>query len=387
MYIAAFAVSGYSGTAGRTTKPFNPLLGETFEFVCQEKVCDPCCRLRVIEEISAVVQVMHDNWAAGMCLGQQTSEHDPTALQVPAAGPGTRLADSSAVSPASKASACATQSSQAFQRWLLEEGLLVVLCALQVLCSACRKISPCAQCTMPNVHQHSLTASRPHAVHTCAAGPAPAGGPGGDVFCHPLQSATSTSDTTGCRCRACACWRRRWCTTPPSSRATRRRGAGRWTPTPTCAPSSGAAPSNSCPLVRPPSGPPLSTCASLKYATMPHAQDLVPQPVVSDEAVDANGRTLLSRGIAADTSMADECALMHAGTIRVLTDDGEEYSWNKVRGVPHSCMLHSAGRCCPARGLWMVAAPFGCSHCHMHQQRRQLSRMRSRSSCTKNRVM
>jgi hypothetical protein len=40
MHIAAFAVSGYSGTAGRTTKPFNPLLGETFEFVCQEKVRD-----------------------------------------------------------------------------------------------------------------------------------------------------------------------------------------------------------------------------------------------------------------------------------------------------------------------------------------------------------
>lgn len=35
--IAAFAVSGYSGTAGRTSKPFNPLLGETFEFVCAEQ--------------------------------------------------------------------------------------------------------------------------------------------------------------------------------------------------------------------------------------------------------------------------------------------------------------------------------------------------------------
>ncbi len=38
MHICAFAVSGYAGTAGRTTKPFNPLLGETYEFVCQEKV-------------------------------------------------------------------------------------------------------------------------------------------------------------------------------------------------------------------------------------------------------------------------------------------------------------------------------------------------------------
>lgn len=31
-YVAAFAVSCYSATAKRTTKPFNPLLGETFEF-------------------------------------------------------------------------------------------------------------------------------------------------------------------------------------------------------------------------------------------------------------------------------------------------------------------------------------------------------------------
>jgi len=31
-YTAAFAISVYSATAKRTTKPFNPLLGETFEF-------------------------------------------------------------------------------------------------------------------------------------------------------------------------------------------------------------------------------------------------------------------------------------------------------------------------------------------------------------------
>lgn len=37
MYIAVFAVSGYSGTANRTSKPFNPLLGETFEFVSPER--------------------------------------------------------------------------------------------------------------------------------------------------------------------------------------------------------------------------------------------------------------------------------------------------------------------------------------------------------------
>lgn len=37
MYVAAFAVSGYSATAQRTQKPFNPLLGETFEFIYPEK--------------------------------------------------------------------------------------------------------------------------------------------------------------------------------------------------------------------------------------------------------------------------------------------------------------------------------------------------------------
>lgn len=35
--VAAFAVSPYSSTPGRTSKPFNPLLGETFEYVCPEK--------------------------------------------------------------------------------------------------------------------------------------------------------------------------------------------------------------------------------------------------------------------------------------------------------------------------------------------------------------
>ena len=39
LYISAWGVSGYGGTAGRVTKPFNPLLGETFEFVNPEKAC------------------------------------------------------------------------------------------------------------------------------------------------------------------------------------------------------------------------------------------------------------------------------------------------------------------------------------------------------------
>lgn len=29
--VAAFAVSAYAGTEGRSCKPFNPLLGETYE--------------------------------------------------------------------------------------------------------------------------------------------------------------------------------------------------------------------------------------------------------------------------------------------------------------------------------------------------------------------
>jgi len=45
MFIAAFAVSGYASTKGRTSKPFNPLLGETYELVHQEKVRDSTCSL------------------------------------------------------------------------------------------------------------------------------------------------------------------------------------------------------------------------------------------------------------------------------------------------------------------------------------------------------
>lgn len=37
VHVACFAVSGYAATANRTSKPFNPLLGETYEFVCPEK--------------------------------------------------------------------------------------------------------------------------------------------------------------------------------------------------------------------------------------------------------------------------------------------------------------------------------------------------------------
>ncbi|DBA86398.1 TPA: hypothetical protein ACH3X2_005620 [Trebouxia sp. C0005] len=37
LHVAAFAVSGYSGTNNRTLKPFNPLLGETFEFQYPEQ--------------------------------------------------------------------------------------------------------------------------------------------------------------------------------------------------------------------------------------------------------------------------------------------------------------------------------------------------------------
>lgn len=36
-YVAAFAASAYASTEGRITKPFNPLMGETFEYVSAEK--------------------------------------------------------------------------------------------------------------------------------------------------------------------------------------------------------------------------------------------------------------------------------------------------------------------------------------------------------------
>lgn len=37
LHVAAFAVSSYSGTNNRFLKPFNPLLGETFEFEYPEQ--------------------------------------------------------------------------------------------------------------------------------------------------------------------------------------------------------------------------------------------------------------------------------------------------------------------------------------------------------------
>ena len=37
VYVAAFAASGYASTEGRHCKPFNPLLGETYEADFPEK--------------------------------------------------------------------------------------------------------------------------------------------------------------------------------------------------------------------------------------------------------------------------------------------------------------------------------------------------------------
>ena len=37
LYITALAISSYSGTNNRYLKPFNPLLGETFEFEYPEQ--------------------------------------------------------------------------------------------------------------------------------------------------------------------------------------------------------------------------------------------------------------------------------------------------------------------------------------------------------------
>lgn len=37
VYVATFAASAYACTAGRGNKPFNPLLGETFEALWEDK--------------------------------------------------------------------------------------------------------------------------------------------------------------------------------------------------------------------------------------------------------------------------------------------------------------------------------------------------------------
>lgn len=37
LYVAAFAASEYASTIGRVAKPFNPLLGETYEYVRPDK--------------------------------------------------------------------------------------------------------------------------------------------------------------------------------------------------------------------------------------------------------------------------------------------------------------------------------------------------------------
>ena len=58
--IAAFAVSGYSSSFFRTHKPFNPLLGETFECVREDKgfrfLAEQvmCVRLKLMEITSRV---------------------------------------------------------------------------------------------------------------------------------------------------------------------------------------------------------------------------------------------------------------------------------------------------------------------------------------------
>jgi hypothetical protein len=38
-YVVAFAMSICSTTIGRTKKPFNPILGETFEYIDEKKNC------------------------------------------------------------------------------------------------------------------------------------------------------------------------------------------------------------------------------------------------------------------------------------------------------------------------------------------------------------
>ncbi|GAA5919977.1 hypothetical protein JCM6882_004144, partial [Rhodosporidiobolus microsporus] len=60
-YVAAFAMSNYSSTIGRIAKPFNPMLGETFEY------CEPKKKYRYISE-----QVSHHP-PISACIGQSPS--------------------------------------------------------------------------------------------------------------------------------------------------------------------------------------------------------------------------------------------------------------------------------------------------------------------------
>ena len=39
LHVVAFALSGYAGTLERVAKPFNPLLGETFEWRSADAGC------------------------------------------------------------------------------------------------------------------------------------------------------------------------------------------------------------------------------------------------------------------------------------------------------------------------------------------------------------
>ena len=52
MYVAVFAVSGYSNTLYRESKPFNPLLGETFEWQSADGdtrfLCEQVCSAHMI---------------------------------------------------------------------------------------------------------------------------------------------------------------------------------------------------------------------------------------------------------------------------------------------------------------------------------------------------
>lgn len=50
--VAAFAVSGYASTEGRQCKPFNPLLGETYEADYPDKglrfFSEKVCKVRIL---------------------------------------------------------------------------------------------------------------------------------------------------------------------------------------------------------------------------------------------------------------------------------------------------------------------------------------------------
>ena len=93
-YVAAFTVSSYAGTSNRTSKPFNPLLGETYEF---DRTDDQGWRY-VAEQVShhppmAGVHCQSDKWTFWQELSFQSKFRGRYLVVVPAGIAHVKFAD------------------------------------------------------------------------------------------------------------------------------------------------------------------------------------------------------------------------------------------------------------------------------------------------------